>query len=64
MIPLTESINVMFEKWYIDLKSGNPNKETILSQIEYERVVLNKICCIAEDLKFYKVLNYESYCSI
>ena len=54
----------MFEKWYIDLKSGNPNKETILSQIEYERVVLNKICCIAEDLKFYKVLNYESYCSI
>lgn len=54
----------MFEKWYINLKSRYPSKETISSDIEYERVVLNKICCIAEDLKFYKVLDYESYCSV
>lgn len=64
MIPLTESIDIMFDKWFNDLKCGTINDETILSKIEYERVILNKICCIAEDLKFYKVLDNENYFSI
>lgn len=54
----------MFDKWFDDLKCGTLNDETVLSQIEYERVILNKICYIAEDLKFYKVLDEKSYFSI
>ena len=54
----------MFDKWFNDLKCGNVNNEDVLAQIEYERVILNKVCCVAEDLKYYSIVDKKSYFSI
>ena len=61
MIPLTESIDKMVEVWFSETKRKNYE---VTRQIEYERAILNKICCIAEDLKFYTILNKKDYFSI
>ena len=61
MIHLTESIDKMVEDWFSETKRKNYE---VTRQIEYERAILNKICCIAEDLKFYTILNKKDYFSI
>lgn len=51
----------MVEVWFNETKRKNYE---VTRQIEYERAILNKICCIAEDLKFYTILNKKDYFSI
>ena len=66
MIPLTECIDNAFEKWFNELTSYNHplNTEILMSDLEYQRVILNKICCVIEDLKYYSIIDKQNYFSI
>lgn len=61
MTRLTDSIEKMVENWFGETKRKNYE---VTREIEYERAILNKLCCIAEDLKFYTILDKKDYFSI
>ena len=67
MTRLTESIDNMFKDWFNEITRTNLQKcdfKDVINQIEYERAILNKLCCITEDLNFYKILDRKDYFSI